>query len=112
MKFQAQLMHIVNSETDVPFLKNESIDLIFKITSSQASWVCIRLDKSRLMPSGFALGEIHLLKFISNRDSIEVKTLQISIIRQDSFQRVFGTLVTPNLPKLQSFLKRKKCTLN
>ncbi len=111
MKFQAQLMHIVNSETDVPFLKNESIDLIFKITSNQASWVCIRLDKSRLMPSGFALGEIHLLKFLKNQDSTEERALQITLIRQDSFQRVFGTLVTPNLPKLLSFLKRKKCTL-
>ena len=107
MKFQAQLMHIVNSETDVPFLKNESIDLIFKKRSNQASWVCIRLDKSRLMPSGFALGEIHLLKFLKNQDSIEERAVQISIIRQDSLQRVFGTMITPNLPKLRTYLNKK-----
>ena len=107
MKFKAQLVHIVNPEADTSFFKNESIDLIFKKRSNQASWVCIRLDKSRLMHSGFALGEIHLMKFLKNQDSIEVKTLQISYMRQDSFQRVFGTLITPNLPKLRTFLNKK-----
>jgi hypothetical protein len=107
MKFKAQLVHIVNPEADTSFFKNESIDLVFSTISRSPELLCISLDRSRLMHSGFALGEIHLLKFLSNQDSIEVKTLQISIIRQDSFQRVFGTMITPNLPKLRTFLNKK-----
>lgn len=107
MKFPAQLMHIGNSETDFPFFKNNPIDLIFKTTSNQASWFCISLNKSRLMNSGFALGEIHILKFLPNLSSSEGRELHISIIRQDSFQCVFGTMITPNSPKLLTFLNRK-----
>jgi hypothetical protein len=113
MKFQAQLVHIVNPDADTSLFKNESIDLIFSTRSRPPELLCISLDRSRLKNVGYALGEIHV--FTNN--STQAKPLitaipkrkewKISISRTDAFQGIYGSIVTPNPPKLRPFIQRK-----
>lgn len=73
MKFQAQLVHIVNPDADTSFFKNESIDLIFSTISCPPELLCISLDRSRLRNVGYALGEIHV--FTNNSAQAKTKKL-------------------------------------
>jgi hypothetical protein len=113
MKFQAQLVHIVNPDADTSFFKNESIDLIFSTRSRPPELLCISLDRSRLKNVGYALGEIHMFTNNSTQEKISIhdfpkrKEWKISICRADAFQGIYGSIVTPNPSKLKSFIQRK-----
>ena len=113
MKFKAQLVHIVNPKADTSFFKNESIDLIFSTISRSPELLCISLDRSRLKNVGYGLGEIHLFTNNSAQEKTKIHTTQkrkewkISICRADSFQGIYGRLVSPNPSKLRSVIQRK-----
>jgi hypothetical protein len=113
MKFQAQLVHIVNPDADTSFFKNESIDLIFSTLSRPPELLCISLDRSRLKNVGYGLGEIQVFtnnskEAKSSFPAIEKrKEWKISISRADAFQGIYGSIVTPNPSKLRSFIQRK-----
>jgi hypothetical protein len=113
MKLQAQLVYIVNTESDAPFFKNESIDLIFKTTAYSPEFLCISLDKSRLDNVSYGLGEIHLFTRKTTRLKSRIHAIQkrkewkISISREDTFQGIYGCIVSPNPSKLRPFIQRK-----
>ena len=113
MKFQAQLVHIVNPDADTSFFKNESIDLIFSTRSRPPELLCISLDRSRLRNVGYALGEIHVFTNNSTQAKSIIPAIQkpkewkISINRADAFQGIYGSIVSPNPSKLRPFIQRK-----
>ena len=113
MKFQAQLVHIVNPDADTSFFKNESIDLIFSTRSRPPELLCISLDRSRLKNVGYALGEIHVFTNNSTQAKSIIPAIQkpkewkISINRADAFQGIYGSIVSPSPSKLRPFIQRK-----
>jgi hypothetical protein len=113
MKFQAQLVYIVNADADTSFFKNESIDLIFSTLSRPPELLCISLVRSRLKNVGYGLGEIHVFTNTSTEEKSLIPAIQkrkewkISISRTDAFQGIYGNIVSPNPSKLRSFIQRK-----
>ena len=72
MKFQAQLVHIVNPDADTSFFKNESIDLIFSTLSRPPELLCVSLDRSPLKNVGYGLWEIHVFTNNSAQEKISI----------------------------------------
>jgi hypothetical protein len=113
MKFQAQLVHIVNPDVDTSFIKNKSIDLIFRTISRPPKLLCTSLDRSRLKNVGYALGEIHEFTNKSTQQKTSIHNFQkrkewkISINRADETQRIYGSIVSLNPSKLRTFIQRK-----
>jgi hypothetical protein len=105
MKLQAQLIYIVNTDTDVYTMKKHPFEFVFKTMAKHPIWLCIELHHPIANHSSFKLGEVHDVTFPS-KHTVSPRERQISILRAHGFQKVNYTLISVN-PKMKAFIQRK-----
>jgi hypothetical protein len=105
MNLKAQLVYIVNKETDAKMMKKHPFEFVFKTMAKHPIWLCIELHHPIANHSSFKLGEVHDVTFPS-KHTISPRERQISILRAHGFQKVNYTLISVN-PKMKAFIQRK-----
>ena len=105
MKLQAQLIYIVNTDTDAYTMKKHPFDFVLKTKAKHPTWLCIQLHHPIANHSGFTLGEFHDVTFPS-KSTVSTGEGQISIRRAHGLQKVNYTLISLN-PKMKAFIQRK-----
>ena len=105
MKLHAQLIYIVNTDTDAYTMKKHPFDFVLKTKAKHPTWLYIQLHHPIANHSGFALGEFHDVTFPS-KGTVSTGEGQISIRRAHGLQKVNYTLISLN-PKMKAFIQRK-----